>query len=112
MSATYDPTIRTDLDFIRSQIGDRNVTPATNAFLSDEEIDAIRSQHGNRELAAAACGDLIASRSKGLVEKQVGDLRLDFGKGSARSAYGEHLDRLREQGAQLLLPTQSHFRIL
>lgn len=109
MTAEYDPTLSTDKDWIRAQIGDRDTT---KAVLSDEEIDAINDTQQNRWLAAAECGALVATRSQGVVEKQVDDLRLDFGDNDQNTAYAAHLQRLRVKGAQELLPAQSNFRVL
>lgn len=109
MTATYDPTMDSDRDWIRAQIGDRNTAAAV---LSDEEIDAIRAGEANRYLAAAACGELIATKGGGVVEKRVDDLQISWADKGAETSYGIHIQRLREKGAALLLPTQSNFMVL
>ena len=99
MSATYDPTLPTDRDWVRFLVGDRVV--ASN-ILEDEEIDALLLEEANKYLAAARAGEVILSRSRGVVSKTVADLSLTYGD-SPESAYRTHLQRLREKGCKLLL---------
>jgi hypothetical protein len=108
MSLTYSPTLDTDRDWVRMQIGDRDLD---NATFEDEEIDAILAEEANKYLAAARLGEIILGRTKGLVEKAVGDLRLRFGE-NPNNAYNQHLQKLRERGAELMQPTPRAFRVL
>ncbi len=95
-AATYDPAIPTDKDFVRLMSGDRDISrPA----LYDGEIEMLLSEEVNKYLAAARACELILSRSKGLVTKQVGDLKLQYAD-SEKSAYFRHSQKLREQGAR------------
>ena len=107
--ADFDPTLEQDRDWIRAQIADRNTD---NPTLADETIDAIRAAAANKYLAAAECGSLIITKGGGLTEKRVDDLELTWGDKGAETAYALHIQRLREKGAQLLLPTQSNFFML
>ena len=98
-------------DWVRFQLGDTDID--TMVF-DDTEIDAILVQEcQNKWLAAAALGDImLTTKSKGAIEKVVGDLRLRYGDEGDESNFGQHLRRLREDGAANLLPTQSAFRVL
>jgi len=109
MAATYSITLDSDKDWVRFLSGDRDTT---NARLQDEEINALLVEEKNKYLAAARACDLIMSRANGLVMKQVGDLKLQFG-GSAQDAYSRHAKLLRERGATLLLPANTRaFRVI
>ncbi len=100
MSATYDPTLPTDLDWVRFLTGDRDVIAPR---LQDEEITALLAEEKNRYFAAAQAGEMILAKSGGLVEKQVGDLRLRWSDGGSENAYRAYLRLLRERGAELVL---------
>lgn len=110
MSATYDPTLPSDVSWVRFLVGDRDVT---KAVLSDEEIGAVLAEEANKYLAAARVGEVILTRGRGVISKSVGDLSLSYGD-SPESAYRSHLQTLRERGAELLLKTSgsSVFRVL
>jgi hypothetical protein len=99
VSATYDPTLPTDKDWVRFLIGDRDVA---DPRLQDEEILALLVEKENKYLAAALAGDSILAAGQGAVSKSVGDLSLTLGD-SAESTYRAHLRRLHERGCQLLL---------
>ena len=102
---SYDPTLPSDRDWIRFWIGD---TVTTAHVLQDTEIDALLlAEDGNKYLAAYTAGMVIYSKRGGLVEKQVGDLRLRWSE-SAGKAYLHHLMLLRERG--LSGSTQTEFR--
>jgi hypothetical protein len=100
MTATYDPLLPTDLDWVRFLIGDRNTaSPA----LQNEEILACLVEKGqNKYLAAALAGNAILAKGRGVISKSVGDLSLSFGD-SPTATYRSHLQRLQERGAELLL---------
>ena len=109
MSKTYDPTIPTDMDWIRLMVGDRDTN---KAILEDEEIIAILNEEANKYLAAATAGELILGRSGGLIEKQVGELRLRWSNKSAESTYQKYIDRLRAKGNMLLSGPTAVFKVL
>ena len=107
MAATYDPNISTDKDWVRLQIGDR----AATFVLQNEEITFILAEEPNKWYAAAACGELIIGSRKGIAEKMVDNLRIEYGD-DADSAYAQHLQRLREEGARRLSPAPYAFKML
>jgi len=98
MAANYDPMLSTDLDWVRFLIGD---TSESNATIQDEEITALLIEESNKYLAAARAGEVIIARKRGVVEKEVDDLKLKYGD-SPESAYRTHLQRLREKGCDIL----------
>ena len=110
MPATYDPTLPTDMDWVRFLIGDRNTTTPK---LQDEEINAVLAEEANKYLAAARCGEQIIAQGQGAVSKSVDDLSITFGD-SKESAFRDHLQKLREKGCQVLLKVSgsSVFRTL
>jgi hypothetical protein len=110
VTATYDPLLSTDKDLVRFLIGDRDANSAT---LQDEEIDACLQQEANVYLAAAMAAGRIMTKGGAAVSKSVGNLSISYG-GNAGSAYGDHVQKLREKGADLLLKESgsSTFRIL
>jgi len=111
MAKTYTPTLIKARDWVRLQIGDHR---AGKMVLEDEEIDAVvaAQKQSNRNLAAAACGELIIARAGNVLERRVDDLQIKYGQGDAQTAYSKHLDQLRAAGAQELLSRQSNFRLL
>ncbi len=119
MAATYDASLASERDWVRFFIGDRDVTKAA---LQDEEIVAVIAEEQTRAgagdhvkyLAAARCGEVLLAQTKGLVSKQVEDLRLAWGD-SPDSAYRAHLEGLRTRGAEVLLkagPRAAVFRVV
>ena len=108
MPATYDPSLPTDKDWVRMLIGDRDVAAPR---LDDDEIFAYLREEANKYLAAAAAAEAILARSGGLVEKQVGDLRLKWG-GSVQDQYSKYIQRLRVKGAGLTIRAQNVFRVV
>lgn len=100
MTATYDPTLSSDLDWVRFLIGDRTSDAAT-AKLQDEEITAVLQEEPNKYFAAARCGEQIIAQGQGAVSKSVGDLSISYGD-SPESAYRAYLKNLREEGARVL----------
>lgn len=109
---TYDAALPTDKDWVRLLVGDRDMSAPK---LQDEEIDALVLENKNKYLAAAAAAELILARTHGMVEKQVGDLKIKYSD-DVKSAYRDYIKHLREKGAQLLLtPTArrtSTFRVV
>jgi hypothetical protein len=106
--ATYNPDAMTDKDWVRMLSGDRNTSRAT---LSDEEINALLAEEQNKYLAAARACEIILAKSGGLVEKQVGDLRLRYTH-TPEDAYRRYVRYLREEGAKRTYTTPSTFRVL
>jgi hypothetical protein len=118
MSATYNPTLVTELDYVRFLIGDTS----TPFLLQDEEIQALITELGpytqaRKYLAAADALSLLYVRwslaGKGVVEKSVGKLRIKFGaESSAGEALNARIKELRETAARLLTPAPFAFRVL
>lgn len=102
----YDPSIRTDLNWVRLKIQDTNDSPN----LQDTEIDFLLGEEPNKWYAAAAALDAIkakrAALGGGLVEKRVEDLELRFGgQDSAGDAIDRLIETLRREGARRLAGT-------
>lgn len=111
ITATYDPALTTDKDWVRLLVADRDLD---KAVLDDAEITALLSVHPNRYYAAAEAVFLIIAKTKGIVDKQVGDLRIQWG-GSTRDAYTKYAQHLRELGAETSLKVnnkQTAFKVL
>ena len=116
MSATYDPSLPTDLDWVRFLTGDREDTTGpiftmTNPILFNEEITALLVEEANKYLAAARAGDIMLARHKGAISKKVDGLSITWGD-SPESAYREYLKRLRIKGCDLLLTDKRQFRMM
>ena len=113
MAATYtDPPV-TDKDWVRFLVGDTDVSPVTDAMLTDSEIDAILGEQSNKYLAAArALSNLRtrwASAKRGIVEKQVSRLRIRWGYSAAtQDAIGSRIAELRALG----MPSPSMFEMV
>jgi hypothetical protein len=58
MAATFDPTLPTNRDFARQELGDTDVSPAANAYLSDEQYDAMLAAY-SYSLAVGKMADAI-----------------------------------------------------
>jgi hypothetical protein len=72
MTATYDLT--TDIGKIRLLIGDKDVTPATDAHFSDEELQVFLTDEGSVNLAAAAALEAwAADLSENATNETIGD---------------------------------------
>ncbi len=80
-----------DKDQVRFLIGD---TDTTDQQLSDEEILWAISEEGNVYFAAARCALALASKFARLVDKEVGDLSLDYSQ--RQKAYQDLADELSE----------------
>ncbi len=105
MSATFDPTLATDRDYVRLLIGD---TVVATAQLQDETIDALIAKSPTLGVfcIAAEAAELIIARwdakAEGVIEKQVSKLRLRRSEtGGMLEDYRKHVDRLRERCAEL-----------
>ena len=106
MGFTYSPTIDDDRDWVRLSLGD---TVRARAIFEDEEIDAILAEEPNKFLAAARLGEImLASKTKGAVEKAVGDLRIRYSD-SPQSAFRAYIANLRKEGAALVQPKPRTF---
>lgn len=103
MAATYDITLQTDKDWVRFLCGDRTVSPASRARLTDEEIEGLLATEANVYFAAARACEIILHRSGGVMEKYVGDLKLKFA-GNPEDAYLRYIKGLRAEGARRLQP--------
>lgn len=103
MASSYDPTLPTDLDWIRFQIGDRGPTVGSRKyFLNDAEIVAMNASERNKWMAAFRCGSIMLNRGFGIISKSVDGLSVSFGDG-AESNYRKHLETLRRRGVELQL---------
>lgn len=119
MSATYDPTLPTNLDWVRFLSGDTDVTTPQ---LQDEEITAVL---GAETATGAALPYFAAARvlsilhtrwssaGRGVLEKKVGRLTIKRGASdTAESAIKGAICELRERGAALLSTRPRVFRVL
>ena len=72
MTATYD--ITTDVGKVRMLISDKDVTPATDAHFTDEELQAFLTMAGSVNLAAAmALEAWAATESSSAQSEKIGD---------------------------------------
>lgn len=123
MTATYDSSLPTNKDHVRFLIGD--ITPSTDALLSDEEISAVLTEEtangisgqALKYFAAARCLSALytlwSSKGKGIVEKQVSRLRVKRGiDASAAQSLEARISELRKRGAFLLSPSAKTFKSL
>ncbi len=105
MATTYDASLGTNKDWVRLFIGD-NSAPMV---LTDEEIDGIVAEQtstgkATKYFAAADAltilyGIFKADR-KGVVDRQMGKLRLRFGEDiSAENAFNKAAGQLRTKGS-------------
>lgn len=106
MTASYDPALSTDVDWVRSMVGD---TDTSGAQLQDEEILQFLTEEANKYLAAALALETMLARwiaqGKGVVEKQVDDLRIrTIINSSSVPAVRDKIKWLRERGAWKLTP--------
>lgn len=121
MSATYDPNLSTTRDLVRFLICDTEVTPATEAAITDEELDALIAMSSVGGDATAFCvaaevlSKLLAKFTvrglkSGIVEKQVSRLRLRFG--STTSTAELLNDRIRHLRARCAMASGRAFQTL
>ncbi len=104
MATTYDASLGTNKDWVRLFIGD-NSAPMV---LTDEEIDGIVAEQTSTGKATkyfAAADALLVLYSihkagrKGVVDRQMGKLRLRFGEDiSAENAFNKAAEKLRTKG--------------
>ncbi len=104
MSEPLDPTLSSDIDWVRVMIGDsdintRQLEDDTIAALLAEAVTRGARTGGAKYCAAAQAGELLAARwqakDKGAVSKQVSKLRIRFADGQALKAYREYLNTLK-----------------
>lgn len=110
-TATYNPALPTDKDWVRFFTGDTDVDPVDDAELDDNEIAALLVEERNKYLASARAGECIIARGLDAVSKAVDDLKLDTSEGPS-SAYRQHLQKLRERGAEIQLTNRRSFRLV
>jgi len=109
VSATYDPTLATDRDWVRFLTGDTNVA---SPLLSNEEIDGLllvqtATGEAARYFAAAEALSVISIRyatvGQGLVSKSVEHLELEWGTDTGNlEAINYRISCLKKRGAFLL----------
>lgn len=122
MSATYDPTLPNDRNFVRFLIND---TVTSTAIFQDEEIDAVLTEESARISVAAALKYFAAARlidrlhlqlaaggtkHGGAMSKRVEDLARSFGVAASTSAALDEKARdLRREGARRLRTSRGFF---
>ena len=109
MTASYNPSLVDDLDWVRFLIGDRE---ETDAIISDEEITTLLQEERNKYMAAFRAGNIILAQDQGVVEKAVGDLRLNRGDDSVKNAYSIYLLALQKKGAITQVTENRIFRVI
>jgi len=110
MSGTYNPTLPTDRDWVRFQLGDRG---PTTWVLDDAEINAALVEESNKFLAAYRLGNDFLARRGGITSKSVDGLSVSYGDG-AEGSFRSHLKDLQKRGLQLLQQRtgSSTFRVI
>lgn len=88
MTWTYDPTLATDRDKIRTLIGDTNTA---DQLLTDEQIAYMLAQTPQVDLAAAECCDLILAKLARDID------RSNIGMSSQRSQKVQHYQDLAQR---------------
>ena len=102
MTATYtnDPA-NNQIDRVRLEIDDRDVTTETDALLTDEEIQYYIDTHSNILLAAAAAAEQLSAKFAGdPKKKKVGPLEIDYGLEGRAATFKAVAARLRAQVAR------------
>ncbi len=105
----YRGTPSTDVnDAVRLHIGDLSTSTGTEIF-SDGEIDYFVASHSNAELAARAAvlSTIGTSRARtlvGVVNKQVGDLKISYGNADINEILTAKAKQLRMLGVRKVLP--------
>ena len=99
MTATYTNLPGTvPVDTVRFLVDDRDTIPATDAALSDEEIQYFLDQANHVLLAAADAAEAIATKYAGDPKsKQVGDLEISYGDTGRAATYKELAASLRSR---------------
>lgn len=118
MSASYDPLVPTDKDWVRLLCGD---VDTSSAELQDEEINAILAEEtasgkALKYFAAASALSYLqskwAGKGKGLITKTVSKLSRTWGVTSDHAdILKDRIDWLRQRGAWLLKPSPRAFRV-
>lgn len=82
MAATYDDTLPTEKDKVRSDLGGIvTILPSANPLLTDEHIDAVLELEGSRSSAVAYLARELVMRFAGRPRTiKVGDVSLDYTK--------------------------------
>jgi hypothetical protein len=114
LTATYDPALSTDRDWVRLLVND---TDDADAKLENEEIDALLVEEANKYLAAAAALEVLytrwASAGEGVMEKMVDEMRIKRGVDSpAAEALQARIDSLRAKGARKTSTSPAVFKVL
>lgn len=124
MHATYDPGLPTNKDWVRFLVGDKMVA---SARFEDAEIEALlaaeasNGQSGGQSsqvyLAAARAIEILyatwQTSTGGIIETQIGGLRLKRGDGESSSkAVAALVKNFRAKGAELLMGRPRMFRAL
>ncbi len=94
MSWSYDPTIPTDKDAVRLEIGDTDIN---NQLLQDEEIEYFLSVEGSVLAASIAAAESIAAKFSRGFNQRVGDLSAD--KSKLADQYRKLAEDLRRRAA-------------
>jgi hypothetical protein len=104
MSATYDVT--TDIGKIRLFIGDTDVTPASDAIFTDEELQVFLDIEGSVRSAAAAAIEALANDSA-RTAKMLRTLNFQKDTRQAAKAMLDTAQRLRDTDVQYAFAEQS-----
>ena len=105
----YRGTPSTDVnDAVRLLVGDLSTSTGTEIF-SDGEVDYFVASYANAELAASAAVKSLIGTSRartlvGVVKKQVGDLRLDYGNADVNETLKSKAKQLRMLGVRRVKP--------
>ncbi len=105
----YRGTPSTDVnDAVRLLVGDLSTSTGTEIF-SDGEVDYFVASYANAELAASAAVKSLIGTSRartlvGVVKKQVGDLRLDYGNADVNETLKGKAKQLRMLGVRRVKP--------
>lgn len=98
MSATFDTSLSTDKDWVRALIGDTDVSPATDAFLADETIEAILTKEMNVFMAASRAARMVYMQltgGGGIEDRKVGETRIRY---QAAQRFKQTADELKARG--------------
>src|SRR6266436_73541 len=111
MSATYSPSLASDVDWVRFLVGDTDIT---SADLQDEEIAAMVAEVKTtsavsvlaalKYLAAARCLEKLftqwSSSGKGVLDIKIGRLEIRDVDGNSIKALESRIADLRERGVR------------
>ena len=79
MSATFDPNLSTDRDWLRAQLGDTAVVPEAAALQSDELIDAVLGAASDRTAALVSLAEMaLAAIARQPVKVAGPELSVDY----------------------------------